>query len=432
MIELLSISLSNVLSDIFLLLIGITVLLVLDYTVANNKISAFIGTIGIWLSIPIIVVTLLGQSFVDDIWYIHSYFILIAIAIYFIASFIPSMIKTRTLFTSWIRVVITDYWSDVKESVRFKHKSILIVPGVLYILYSLFGIIIWAVSPEGTEGIVTFTFIMLIMLMIGLVMLISGIRIGKSSIRIRKRIGGKKRADEIERTNEIENYWKNAYSKQIPLDDILSSYSSYEDFIKSDRMNSKMGLPAGKHMRFAGSGYDETLERWEYRGIATDKLKKLLEIYPGNEQIIHFLELEEIRTTPLTAAEKEAIRRDLVYGSPAGGPNYSDYMNTPNQDGNTGFSSQQTQYDNTASPSTSSVIRDTDGNLVGRLDNQHIRDVHGNWQGDIRNGRFYDTGGNYVGEFRGEHLFDSNGVRQGELRGKHFYDIYGNWQYTLE
>ncbi len=46
-----------------------------------------------------------------------------------------------------------------------------------------------------------------------------------------------------------------------------------------------------------------------------------------------------------------------------------------------------------------SIYRDTDGNMVGRIDGIHLRDIYGNWAGDIRGSRLYDTGEILSGSF---------------------------------
>ena len=55
-----------------------------------------------------------------------------------------------------------------------------------------------------------------------------------------------------------------------------------------------------------------------------------------------------------------------------------------------------------------SIIRNSKGNMVGRVDTKHLRDNYGNCVGDIRGDKY----GNYIGEFQGSHFYDAQGNRK--------------------
>lgn len=154
-------------------------------------------------------------------------------------------------------------------------------------------------------------------------------------------------------------------------------------------------------------------------------------------QIISRIELEKRREwerkNELSDAQKDAIRRDIIYGSPTGGHSYMDPLVLPNlKSDNENQTVVHSEPQNSTSKNSTSSMRNTSGNTIGLIDGENIRDVYGNLTGSIRNGKFYDLYGNYIAEFRGNYLYDSNGNYQGELRGKNFYDTYGNLKYTLE
>ena len=167
------------------------------------------------------------------------------------------------------------------------------------------------------------------------------------------------------------------------------------------------------------------------------RLKALKKVYPDNERIKTLINLcasckvairgvAEFYMTTLTPAEKERIRRDVVYG-PGGGPDYTDMSESGSSSSSFTSSSQSRD-----SSSPTSRFRDTNGNLGGYIDGETLRDTYGNRVGSVRDGKFYDYHGNYIGEFRGNSLYDSSGNYHGEMRGKHFYDKDGNHQYSVE
>lgn len=140
----------------------------------------------------------------------------------------------------------------------------------------------------------------------------------------------------------------------------------------------------------------------------------------------------------LSDAERDAIRRQLFYGSPTGGPSYRDYMDDSGSQYGTGSETSSSSFLSKEGGNTSTIVspagyvRDIYGNQTGRVEGGVIRDVYGNQIGRIEGRIIRDAHGNHTGTFENGKLRDIYGNYLGELRGNCFYDADGNHQGSVE
>jgi len=251
---------------------------------ADQRISGFLGIIGIIVLVPAIVGTIFGMPYQELAF---MYLILMVIVLYFIFTFIPNRLFTWSWFSSFIRIGRTCTSGFGKP----KYKSTLIFPGVIFILSPVLGIM-----DSGYFGFWN-TATVAAMLIVGVGMLITGICLIKS-------ISDKQRIAQQEERDEIEARWKDICNKKTPLNDVLPSLEKYvTDYLYKYKFpNLYSDLSPSVPWRYV-SGISDTIER----------LEKLKKVYPNNDTITRLLKdygrrNEEI----LTPAELDATRRDFL------------------------------------------------------------------------------------------------------------------------